>query len=238
VFDPKDVTFAQFRALVAFTCYHRDLAPTSWMQNPLLVAWYSAACLCPSPCVSPSCLTKHSPSIFQTRFHPVHYRFFATSHGPCSPASSGIKSLVLPRAVDNACFGDIATKLLIASTATDRLYDWCPIHHVYNHPFIPFLVPSQCKAWLKEFLWHDYLALTYTFPVYMEDACPTTPIASDDSAFRTNSPGQEKNSAQGTGSSLDAIILSDFLAQHDLQPSPFGTAPGPAGQTSLSSSSR
>jgi hypothetical protein len=66
VFDPKDIPFPHFSALVAFICHGGDMYATSWMENPVLLAWYSAACLCPTslgvPAITHSAFIRYFPS--------------------------------------------------------------------------------------------------------------------------------------------------------------------------------
>jgi hypothetical protein len=229
VFDPIDVTFLQFRALVAFTCHGGDMAATSWMQNPLLMAWYEAARLSPSALSEP--VVEHT----------VFMRYFPDS-APPSALSIARHQLwaMLSQILWDRIFGlarGKRQKLLqgycasalahINEKSLAGSYDWGPLHDVYAHPFVPFLIPTQCKAWLKEFLWQDYPRLRDTFPAYMDELRPATPLATDESQSQQSSPTRPAQIA-AKGSVLDhASILGDLLARHDLQPPQFNTPPPP-----------
>jgi hypothetical protein len=229
VFDPKDISFPQFRALVAFTCHGGDMAATSWMENPLLIAWYNAARLCPTSFSVPA--IEHSAFI----------RYFPSSLPP--PAQSIVKHQlwsILSNILWDRIFGlarrgrqqklkvyCVAALERINHRALAGAYDWGPIHTVYGHPFVPFLVPTQYKIWLKEFLWQEYPSLSDTFPAYMDDLRPATPLITDDSTSRQTSPTHGQGTETVAGSLLVDTALGDFLDHADLQPHQFGTPPPP-----------
>jgi hypothetical protein len=193
------------------------------MQKPLLIAWYAAARHCPDTLTIPAIddaqflqyFSESAPLSALWLVRPQHWSLLSQMLWDCVFSTACVGCQHKLRAYCTTALAHINRESLAGT------YDWSPIHHVYDHPFIPILVPTNCRASLKEFLWQDYPSLATTFPEYMAALQPVALVDIGESTSRVSSPTHESDTLLEQHVVPPANALGNLLAQHCLEPRRF-----------------